>query len=799
MRIIVKYCKSIIKSNKGFSVGLLLLFMALTFSVCSLQTVTPSMRASVDKFNNNYHAPDAWFVTKPVADIKNLDLEDIDNIESTEPGLVCDVKCVTDRDDVFSLRAFSIQEEGFREYYKSETAEVPDGMPRVWMTRYFAKNNNIKAGDILKIKSGKEYKEFFVEAIVSLPEAIVCVRDDISWYGYSDFCYIYMDKAELESVFAGSQQHFSTKSYAQAAGELEFMKDMPLQRDVSNFLSFRFKEGLTEKERQDTFDEIRSSLKDIEESGELFETSIMNKEFQDGIDRTQKICDVLPGLIYIIGILFSYLFIVQVINNQRKNIGLLKALGYSNAAVLRVFLSYSILICFLGMLLSLPFSAASISFIFEVVKERYSLPEMIFSVDITMIAGKLLCMPAVAVLACLFETRSITKVDPAEAYGDMADISTKPVPGWLARLKTSSILKTQLVSLHRNRKSLWMSAFALAGSIALLFFAFAYYISTNMQEPAVFGDNGRYQYDYIVNQEPGSDFRNSALSVLGVANAEHVTAFKDDIRSEHAEFKDVLINAIDDDGDLIVPRDRGGDRVCHGDGIILDDYLARQLNVKTGDTVTVGDMDLTVNGIAFEVKNCIQYISYDTASAMGKGDPNQVVIKTDGSKAESDIKKELTDLPGYLSTITLENQHKDLINAIGLTKTIVYITVACSVLLSVIIVFNMVILSVNKRKREFAVMNSLGVPMKKMFVISAVENLARYFASLIIGLPAGILLPILFFDSFSSITTNFPVVYLTEISVICAVISIGYAASGVLITLKKIRDIDPAIVLNTRE
>lgn len=768
MRIILKYCKSIIKSNKGFSVGLLLLFMALTFSICSLQTVTPSIRASIDKFNSDYNAPDAWFVTKPLMNTEQLHLEDIKNIESTESGFVCDVKCITDQDNVLSVRAFSIQENGFRKFYKSETAKTPDGMPRVWITRYFAKNNNIKAGDILKIKTGKEYKDYFIEAIVSLPEAIVCVRDDISWYGYSDFCYIYMDKTELQPAF-------------------------------SNFLSFRFKEDLTDKQRQDTFDDIHSSLKDIEESGELFETSIMNKEFQDGIERTQHICDALPGLIYVIGILFSYLFIVQVIRNQRKNIGLLKALGFSTTGVLKLFLSYSILICLLGMLLSIPFSVACISFIFELVKERYSLPEMIFSVNFLTIAGKLLCMPAVAALACLIETRNISKIDPAEAYGDMEDISTKPIPKWLANCNADSILKTQLVSLHRNRKSLWLSAFALAGSIVLLFCALAYYVSTNMQEPAVFGEKGRYQYDYIVNQEPGSDLRKAALSVPGVKNAEQVTAFKETIQSKDAEFSDVLINAIDDNGTLIVPRDRDGNRVRHEDGIILEEYLARQLNVKKGDTVTVGNMELTVNDIAFEVKNCIQYISFDTAAAMNRGAPNQVVVKTDGAKNKSDIKNKITDLPGYSSIITLDNQHKDLINAIGLTKALVYVTVACSALLSVIIVFNMVILSVNKRKREFAVMNSLGVPMKKLLVISAVENLARYFASLIIGIPAGILLPILFFDSFSSITTNFPVVYLKEISILCAIVSFIYALAGVWITMKKIKDIDPAIVLNEKQ
>lgn len=799
MRIILKYCKSIIKSNKGFSAGLLLLFLALTFSICSLQPVTSSVHASVDQFKSDYNAPDAWFVTKPILDTEQLHLEDIENIESSESGIVYDVKCITERDEVFSLRAFSIAENGFRKFYFAETAEAPDGMPSVWMTRYFAKNNDIKAGDLLKIKSGKAYKDFFIEAIVSLPEAVECVRDGISLYGYSDFCYIYMDKAELETVIVESLLSSYSRTDARIASEFGSVKDLLSEYDVSNFLSFRFREGLTGKERQDTFDRIRSALDGVEESGELFETSAMYYDFEDGIDRTQRICDVLPGLIYAIGILFSYLFIVQVIGNQRKNIGLLKALGYSDGAVLKVFLSYSILICLLGMVLSIPLSAVCISVIFGLVKEMFSLPEMVFSVNVPVLAGKLLCMPAVAALACLLETRNITNIEPAEAYGDMAEISTKPVPHLLAKSKMGSIMKTQLISLYRNRKSLWLSAFALAGSIALLFFSFAYYISTDLQEPAVFGEKGRYRYDYIVNQEPGSDFRDYAVSVPGVTNAEYVTAFKDVIRSEHAEFADVLINAIADDGELIVPRDRDGSRVHHGDGIILDDYLARRLGVQKGDTVTVGDTELTVNDIAFEVKNCIQYVSFDTASAMGKGDPNQVVIKTDGERAQSDIKKDLTDLPGYLSTIALENQHKDLINSIGLTKMLINVTVACSALLSVIIVCNMVILSVSRRKREFAIMNSLGVPMKKLFAISAVENLARYFASLIIGIPAGMLVPVLFFDSFSSVTTNFPVVYLKEIGVLCALVSLFYAAAGVWITLKKIRDVDPAIELNARE
>ena len=799
MKETLKLCRSIAKQNRAFTVGLLLLFVVTAIVIGVSRTVPKSMSDSVIAFNRDYNMPDAWFVTASVPEAVNRFIEGTDGIEGIECGLVYDVKCMTGAGEYLSLRAFSRQDDGFRKYHIFETKPAPEGVPTVWIPKTFAENNNINTGDILKIRSGEVYKDFFVESIVSIPESITCRRNDISWSTHTDFAHIYLDKAELEAIYRDCETDMDLSESVDLILQSGNAEDLIDKNGVTNFWSFWFEENMSPQERQETYDRISLRLKDAEVSGELYETSSLYENFQKETRKIYNFCTYSPGLMLFIGLGMSYLFIALVIESNRKRIGMLKALGYTKRRILLVFITFGMSVCVLGIIAGYVISIAICIPFLEIFRGIYELPKANYSPDIIGLITLYILMLLISVMSCLIKGRVVFEVQPAEAYSDMEDISTDPVPRWFNGLKLNAMMKTQVVSLFRKRRLLWISSVGLAASIILTVFCCCFIDSSEMQETALFGENGRFRYDFIVNHDTDCGFREAAATVDGVATVEYITAFNASIRSEHEEINKILVNAIDDEGQLIIPRDIHGNRVYHKDGIILDNYTAEKLKVGEGDTVYLDDIPYKVNAIACEVRECRLYISHDSAAALGYEYPNQTGIKIKDNADASEIKNTLADIPGHISTTVLINQHRELKSEFQIQITLGRILTILMFILGMLIVYNMVLLNVNRRKREYAIMNSLGVPLKKIAGISLLESLSRFVISVLIGIPSGILIVTLVFRKISNDNIYYPVTHLRQTILINILLSLLYVAAWVLMTIIRVKKIDPAIALNTRE
>lgn len=96
-------------------------------------------------------------------------------------------------------------------------------------------------------------------------------------------------------------------------------------------------------------------------------------------------------------------------------------------------------------------------------------------------------------------------------------------------------------------------------------------------------------------------------------------------------------------------------------------------------------------------------------------------------------------------------------------------------------------------------MRSLGVPLRKIAGISLLESLSRFVISILIGIPAGILIVSLVFARISNDNIYYPMVHLKQTILMNILLSLLYVAAWVLMTIIRVKKIDPAIALNARE
>lgn len=187
------------------------------------------------------------------------------------------------------------------------------------------------------------------------------------------------------------------------------------------------------------------------------------------------------------------------------------------------------------------------------------------------------------------------------------------------------------------------------------------------------------------------------------------------------------------------------------DGIILSEKIANLAGVKVGDTLTVQDKDgkdiqLTVSGIAEMYMSHFIFMNEATyEKAFGKVSTNNahlVTLNNHSDKEAEDMATQFMDLPsvqGVVQNTTLKSQVETIVNSLN---RVMGILIAVSVLLAIVVLFNLTNINVAERIRELSTIKVLGFYNKEITMYIYRETI--YLS--IIGICVGFAL-----DSFSTV------------------------------------------------
>lgn len=767
---------SIAKRNKGFTIGLIIMFMVLTTIIVMERYTTSSVRGTINDYTEEYCVPDLWAVTEPLPQSVGDLLPEYPEIIGQEYGMVTDVRCRVGKKQIFVLNLTGMEENGFRKYYLAEEKHAEDGTPEIMVSSYYARANEIHGGDIVELMTPGGYREFFVSALVSCPENMFCTRDSTSWCDSSDFGYLYLPRSVMD-------EYYPTAGY-------------------SNYWSFRVSDDCTDEREEEILEEITEVFGSHLISAERFTTSDIKTKLEDELNQAEKATQFMPLLSYVLGIFFTCLFIQQVMQGQKKTIGLLRALGYSGRQVLKIFILYTVLSSVIGMALGIGLGAILIRFSVGIYKGTYSLPYIHYSTSLPRLILLLAVPLVIGIVSCIFRAGIITKMNPAEAYGGAAPSESRDLPEWLQNLRLTEMNKIAVISVFRNKRRFLLSAISIGASIVISLASIALGVSNNAAQPVAFGDgsgsNGRFRYDALICNSGGDAFLNSVSETEGVAVAEPVIVFRATLSSGEKTLE-TQINAIGANSTLLVPENKNGAPIQSGDGIIIEEIAAKMLGVKAGDEVSIGDTSMKVTGIAREIVNSIQYVSFGTAERLGYPVQNEIAVSFTPEADADEVCAELSELPEFGYTVMRDHQALSVKNGCRAKDTAVYIAAGLAFVLGMIIVYNMVVLSVEEKKLDYATLIALGTPVKGFLGMAATENAIRYLAAIVPGIPIGCLIAATALTGMSSLKTSYPFIHVGMVCLVTALISFAYLLGGILFTLWKVKSVEPSTALNARE
>lgn len=470
--------------------------------------------------------------------------------------------------------------------------------------------------------------------------------------------------------------------------------------------------------------------------------------YKEDIIKVEAISKVLPIFFVLVVILMILNTLNRIIEEERTEMGILLANGFSKGNIIFEYLLYVLVSGLIGILIGLTVGYSLIpKVIYGVFLSRYYVPKLItivsplpFSLVITI---TLLVMTIVSVITCAKEL----KYQPASLLRPkVPKVGKKIFIEKYDKLwnKLSFMWKTTIRNLFRYKKRIIMTVLGVAGCTALLVAGMGINDSINQIALLQYKDIVKYDSMYILKNK------------INEMDSKLVSLFnKNEIVNPILIYQDAYTFSFDsktEDVYLILPADKvnfnnyvtlkstiTNKKISIQDnGVIITKQLADKLSVKIGDNIQIRNSEnklfvLKVNDISYNYVSHYIYISKDYYKKIFKEEAKYNSIIANG---KIDDKVQLTDY-----NILVANYTDDIVETFnsfvkGLNKIIILIVVLAS-LLAFIVLYNLTIINVSERKREIATFKVLGFYDNEINIFIYREILILTIIGILFGLLLG--------------------------------------------------------------
>lgn len=452
--------------------------------------------------------------------------------------------------------------------------------------------------------------------------------------------------------------------------------------------------------------------------------------YGDNADRMRAIGEVFPVLFFLVAALISLTTMTRMVEEQRVMIGTFKALGYERHSIAAKYLGYALLATVAGSVFGVLFGEKVFPYVivtsYGIMYQHMNALRIPYDLGYGLMASgaALVCTLGATFFSCSRELREQAAElmrPPAPKQGQRVFLERIPLI-W-KRLNFS--WKASVRNIVRYKKRFFMTIFGIGGCMALMIVGFG--IKDSISAIAVLQYEEIQQYDgnIILKEDVSAEEREQVMEELG--NEEHVAAASEELLVQITigngdEWREVYLNVPSDAesfSDFVVLRDRitKEEYNLSDDGVVLTEKMAKELELETGDTVTIrdedrGDMEVTVEHIC---ENYMAHYLYMTPSVYEKlygeaPEYNSICYRTEGRTTEEadEVGRNILELEGALSvsyTTDLRQQVDDMLESLDI---IVVVLIISAGMLAFVVLYNLNNINITERKRELATLKVLG-------------------------------------------------------------------------------------------
>lgn len=527
------------------------------------------------------------------------------------------------------------------------------------------------------------------------------------------------------------------------------------------------------KEADEKFADAQKEINDAENDIKKIEqpkwyildrhSNLTYESFASNAQKIEAIAKVFPIIFFLVAALVALTTMTRMVEEERTQIGTLKALGYSKSRIAFKYMLYAALASILGSAVGLLVGFKLFpTVIWNAYKTMYILPPLI-----TQFNTKYALISSLAAILCtlgatFWASYSSLMESPASLMQPRAPKAGKRVfleyitPIW-KRLKFTH--KVTARNLIRYKKRFFMTIIGIAGCTALLVTGFG--LRDSIGDIIYKQFNDIFKYNLIVSMKNDDSLERSE-NLYNIVSDKDVLSKFTTIHQENAKANgeknnnriDITITSIESESELkdfIILQNRKNKKSIEfsEDTVIITEKLAERLELDIGDLITIENSDnitasFTITGITENYLTGYVYIpSKIYEDAYGKKPDFNILIgniTNSNERSRDELATKLlkdTEINAVSFTDVIKDQFSDLLSKIDY---IVIVLIISAGLLAFIVLYNLTNINITERQKEIATIKVLGFYDKEVSAYVYRETIILSLIGTLTGLIFGIFL-----------------------------------------------------------
>ena len=486
--------------------------------------------------------------------------------------------------------------------------------------------------------------------------------------------------------------------------------------------------------------------------------------FSVSLENIKSVATFFPMVFFMTAMLACFVIMVKNVEEERKEIGVFKAFGYSNSAIIGKFLIYAIMAWAIGIFVGAVMGTCVLPFVVcSIYNETYSVPNVgtVFLSEYVFfgVALSFAMTVAASVFAVLRELNndSATLMRPQNINYNRRNLLEK-IPALWGKMSYGMVIVARTIS--RSRERVMIGTLGIACCTALILSSFGLINSTTAVSGAQYNEDGIFKYDIMfVLKTPQQEDAQILKDIREDQRTENSALFSKRSAYAAAENKDTAakrsVNVISLKDSEEFPNyvnievTDGSFDLSSGNAVITD-KMADDLEISVGDNVWLSSSDAApksarVGGIVKNYTNHYIYVSEETYSDVFDAEPQYkyIIVSTKSYVEKQDIENLAStflkeDIVTGASTASEMADSVDV--SISRIFAVVMLFVISACLLAMIVMYTNSNVNLSERTREIANIKVIGLSDHEVLIYVIRENIISTVLGTVIGLVAGIFL-----------------------------------------------------------
>ena len=481
--------------------------------------------------------------------------------------------------------------------------------------------------------------------------------------------------------------------------------------------------------------------------------------YGENADRMRAIGEVFPVIFFLVAALISLTTMTRMVEEQRTQIGTMKALGYERHSIAGKYLGYALLATVSGSVVGILFGEKVFPYIiinaYGIMYQHMNDIVIPYNVryGLGAAAAALACTLLATILSCYKELRE-----------QAAELMRPPTPKqgrrvFLERVKfiwkhLNFSWKASIRNLVRYKKRLFMTIFGIGGCMALMLVGFGLKDSIMAIVDIQYEEIQLYDGNIILTDDATDADKNNIVAELEKDSA--MAGATEGILTQISvgagdEWHDVYLDVpkdVEEFSEFVVLQDRVTNEKYQLDdsGAIITEKMSTELDVEQGDTIIIrdddkGDLEVKISAVC---ENYMGHYLYMTPEFYEKiygetPDYNCIFYKTaDRITEEAErLGEEALAMPGALSISYTTDLREQVDNMLGALDEVIVVLIISAGMLAFVVLYNLNNINITERQRELATLKVLGFYNGEVAMYVYRENIVLTFLGAVLGIVLG--------------------------------------------------------------